>query len=55
MEFRNVTVAGDEIHVFTEAKAELEIKPSQTATGGFSSMNSFAGKDQEYIWATFMF
>jgi|GEM_PF-917749 len=48
VEFRNVTVAGDEIHLFTEAKAELEIKPSQTATGGFSSMNSFAGKDQEY-------
>jgi len=47
VEFRNVTIAGDEIHLFTEAKAALEMKTTQT-TGGFSSMNAFPAKEQQY-------
>ena len=47
VKFRNITIAGDEIHIFTEALAELEMKTTPS-TGGFSSMNAFPAKEQQY-------
>lgn len=47
VEFTKVTVQNNEIHVFTEAKAELEMKQTQTV-GSFGSQNAFPVKEQKY-------